>query len=89
MTATAERLVEELAKLPPTELREVWQRLGVLPKNGVHAPTADDRAALEAVHSLYGRFAGGNMLVHLLQERARDRAHEDEQLGRYLSRHNG
>lgn len=89
MTATAERLVEELAKLPPAELREVWQRVGVLPEHGVPAPTAGERAALEAVHSLYGRFAGSNLLVHLLQDRARDRAREDEQLSRYRARHNG
>lgn len=80
--------MEELAKLPPAELREVWQRVGVLPENGVPV-TADERAALEAVHSLYARFAGGNMLVHLLQERARDRAREEQQLRRSSSRHNG
>ena len=89
VTATAERLVEELAKLPPAELREIWQRVGVVPEKGVPAHTPDERVALEVVHSLYGRFADGNMLVHLLQERARDRAREDEQLRRYPSGHDG
>ena len=89
MTATAERLVNELTQLPPADLREVWQRVGPLPANGTPAPAADERAALEAVHSLYGRFAGGNLLVRLLQDRARDRALEEEQLRRYLSRQHG
>ena len=88
MTTTAERLVEELGKLPPAELREVWQRVGPAPDNGATSPPSDDRAALEVVHSLYDRFAGGNSLVRLLQERARDRAREEEKLRR-LSRRDG
>jgi len=46
------------------------------------ALTGDEREALEAVHSLHGRFAGGEMLVHLLQERTRDRAREDARVRR-------
>ncbi|MBI2928397.1 MAG: hypothetical protein HYY24_22235 [Verrucomicrobia bacterium] len=87
MTTTAERLVEELGKLPPAELREVWQRVGPACDNGPSAPPPDQRAALEVVHSLYGRFAGGNSLVHLLQERARDRAREEVELRRLSRRH--
>ncbi len=89
MTATAERVLEEIKTLPPADLRVVLQHLSEVLNNPAPAPAGDEREALEAVHSLYGRFAGGEMLVHLLQERARDRAREDEQLRRYPSRSNG
>jgi hypothetical protein len=89
MTATAERVLEEIKTLPPADLRVVWQHLSKVLNNPAPAQAGDEREALEAVHSLYGRFAGGEMLVHLLRERARDRARDDEQLRRYRSRTNG
>ena len=73
VSTMGERQVTELGKLPRAELREVWQRVGLAPADAVAPSGSDERAALEAVHALYGRFAGGNMLVRLLQERARDR----------------
>ena len=89
MTATAERVLEEIKTLPLAELRVVWQHLSEVLNHPAPAPTGDEREALEAVHSLYGRFAGGEMLAHLLQERTHDRARDDEQLRRYPSRANG
>jgi hypothetical protein len=82
MTAAAERVLEEIKTLPPADLRAVWQYLSEVLNNPAPALAGDERAALEAARSLYGRFAGGEMLVHLLQERARDRGREDEQLRR-------
>jgi hypothetical protein len=88
MTIIAERLVEELGKLPPAELREVSRRVGLACANAPSVPSLGQRTALEVVHSLYGRFAGRNSLVHLLRERARDRAREEVELRR-LSRRYG
>ena len=89
MTAMAERVLEEIKTLPHADLREIWQRLSDALNDAAPAPAGDEREALEAVHSLYGRFAGGDLLAHLLQERARDRAREDEQLRRHSSRNHG
>ena len=74
----AERLVAELASLPPSELREVWKRVGMPSQGSGPVVLPDQHAALEAIRSLYGRFSGGNMMDHLLQERARDRERERE-----------
>lgn len=89
MTATAERVLEDIKTLPPADLRTVWQRVSEVLNSPPPPPGSREREALEAVYSLYGRFAGGDLLVHLLQERTHDRAREDEQLRGHLSRHNG
>jgi hypothetical protein len=89
MTAMAERLVKQLESLAPADLLEVWRRAGV-PRNDAPAgPPLGTDAALEIVHSLYGRLAGANMTVRLLQERARDRAREEKKLRRCRPPRNG
>jgi len=87
MTATAERVLAEIKALPPAELREVWQEFSRVLTEPTPAPTLGSQVALEIVHSLYGRFAGGNSLVHLLQNRARDRAREEDKLRRLSRKH--
>jgi len=89
MTAAAEKVLEEIKTLPPAALRVVWQHLSAVLNKAAPAQAGAAQESLEAVHSLYGRFAGGEMLVHLLQERTRDRAREEEQLRRHSSRNNG
>ena len=87
MTVTAERVLAEIKALPPTELREVWQGLSLALSEPTTTPTSSAQGALQVVHSLYGRFAGGQSHVHLLQERARDRAREEDKLHRLSSEH--
>jgi len=89
MSTTAERLAAELGRLAPAELEEVWQRFGIPPAAAQQERTSDERANLEAIHALYGRFAGGSLMTRLLQERSRDRAREDEQLRRLGPGRNG
>jgi hypothetical protein len=87
MTVTAERVLAEIKALPPAELREVWQGLSLTLSEPATAPTLSAQRALQIVHSLYGRFAGGKSVVHLLQERARDRAREEDKLHRLSRKH--
>ena len=87
MTVTAERVLAEIKALPPTELREVWQGISLALSEPTTTPTSSAQGALQVVHSLYGRFAGGKSNVHLLQERARDRAREDDKLCRLSGKH--
>jgi hypothetical protein len=87
MTVTAERVLAEIKALPPAELREVWQGLSLTLSEPATAPTLSAQCALQIVHSLYGRFAGGKSVVQLLQERARDRVHEEDKLHRLSRKH--
>ena len=88
MTATAEHVLEEIRTLSVDEKREIWRQIShILDQTNLAVKGEQD--ALEAVHSLYGRFAGGGMLTRLLQERARDRAREETKRHRMSSHPNG
>ena len=87
MTAS-ERILQEIQTLPPPEFVEVWRTLSELVKTQAGAQTWNTAAALEATHSLYARFAGSKGMARLLQERARDRARENDG-SRHLLRHHG
>jgi hypothetical protein len=71
MSTIALHIIELVKSLPLEERRAVRDALS----HDTFAPVE----ALEAAHSLHGRFAGGKMLDSLLRERASDRAREDEQ----------
>jgi hypothetical protein len=87
MTAAAEQVLEKAMTLPASDLRAVWQCLSENVSRAAPSLPGNGEDALAAVHSLYGRFAGGDSLVRLLQERARDRDREHDKLGRLSLRH--
>lgn len=74
MSTVALHIIELIKSLPVAERQAV--------RDALDHDTVSSLDALEAVHSLHGRFAGGKLLDTLLRERASDRAREDEQLRR-------
>lgn len=91
MTATAERVLEEIKTLPPPDLRVVWERLTQLVNPGdpaapsVAAPPFDRAKGQAALDALDGKFTGGRMLQLLLESRAEDRLREQVESETYLA----
>lgn len=70
MSTTALHIIELVRSLPFEEQQAVAAALS----RELPPPARVNFSGLDAAHSLHGRFAGGNMLDHLLRERAADRS---------------
>ena len=94
MTATAERVVDDIKRLQPPDLLKVRDEVNRLADQliataaaaAVHSKQEQQLAALRA---LDGCCNGGNSLQRLLDERARDRDREEAELQAYLTRRKG
>jgi hypothetical protein len=92
MTATAERMLEEIRTLPPPDLRVVWQEINNLvvklepPPRLTPAPKHSRQEVMDALDRLTGCTAGSNSLQRLLEDRQRDRDREEAELQAYLAR---
>jgi phosphoenolpyruvate synthase/pyruvate phosphate dikinase len=91
MTATAERVLEEIKSLPEGDLRVVWREVTelVTKQDPTLRITPAPRRSREEVIAALDRLAciagGVGSLQHLLDERARDFAQEEGQLQEYLA----
>jgi hypothetical protein len=77
MSATAERVLEEIRSLSPAEVRQIWEQLSRLvseinfPSIAVEAPVSGEEFAA-ALDEVTGCTTGSRSLERLLQDRRND-----------------
>ena len=81
MTATAERVLQDIKRLPAADLRELWRLVSqlVVEKNSPPlspAPQVSDEEFAAALDEVTGCTAGSHSLDRLLEERRQDLAQE-------------
>jgi hypothetical protein len=75
MTATAERLLDEIRRLPAADREEICRSVSQLAANIQTAPKPDE--VLQAIRASHGLFAGSGLTGKLLEDRARERQREE------------